>query len=203
MAHFPIDFQAPTASNVQQKVMRSSFVLVVLVLALAACVQGLTTSEKSASSVNRESTISYRRLKGAITATEGAVAEDEEREAMTKISVMLKGAFSPITKLFGTSTTSKVRGLQKDAQLVNSIKGDARLQHLGTAIAKNPGALTEKKVGRIGEFIGRLKKIEFTGDVYGMRIAYGLLFLAIFGILGTGYLITRNVQNSYIHSETN
>ncbi|KAF1774896.1 hypothetical protein GQ600_8225 [Phytophthora cactorum] len=166
--------------------MRQSFLVLVLVLAFAACVQGLTNNENAALSVNHETTIAKRRGEG----------------AMTKVSEMLKGAFSPITKLFGTNTASKVQSLQKDAKLVNSIKSDKKLQQLGTIVSKNPGALTEKKVGKIGEFVARLKKIEFVGDVKGMRIAYGILFLGIFGILVTGYFITRNVQNSYIPSDS-
>ncbi|ETI55781.1 hypothetical protein F443_01593 [Phytophthora nicotianae P1569] len=174
--------------------MRQSFLLVVLVLAFAAGVQGLTGNENAALTDDLKSTNerSNRNLKGSSTTT----AEEEERG----VTDMLKKAVSPITKIFGTNTASKVKGLQADAQVVNSIKSDQKLQKLGSAIAKNPGALTEKKVGKIGEFIEKLKKIEFVGDVKGMRIAYGILFLAIFGIIGTGFYITRNVENSYIRS---
>ncbi|KAG6951997.1 hypothetical protein JG688_00013486 [Phytophthora aleatoria] len=184
--------------------MRQSFLVLVLVLAFAACVQGLTNNENAALSVNHETTIakSNRNLKGSSTITAGVGTEDEERGAMAKVSEMLKGAFSPITKLFGTNTASKVQSLQMDAKLVNSIKSDKKLQQLGTIVSKNPGALTEKKVGKIGEFVARLKKIEFVGDVKGMRIAYGILFLGIFGIFVTGYFITRNVQDSYIPSDS-
>ncbi|KAG7376500.1 hypothetical protein PHYPSEUDO_013298 [Phytophthora pseudosyringae] len=179
--------------------MRPSYFLLALLLAFAACVSGLADNAqvgKVKTFADRTVINGGRNLKGSSTVTD---ATEEERGGLTKVSEMLKGAGASFANLFGKSTATEVQALQKNTKLVNSIKSDSRLNGLKAAVQKNPGALTEKKVGKIGEFVAKLKKIEFVGDVKGMRIAYGILFLGIIGILVSGAIITHNVQSSYIH----
>ncbi|POM58508.1 Secreted RxLR effector peptide protein, partial [Phytophthora palmivora] len=89
--------------------------------------------------------------------------------------------------------SKQVQTLQKDTKLVNSIKTDPKAIKLANAVSQNRDALNVQKVSKIGLFVENLKKIEFTGDVYGMRVVYGILFLAVFGIAVTGYFITQNM----------
>ncbi|OWZ17771.1 RxLR effector protein [Phytophthora megakarya] len=130
-----------------------------------------------------------RNLRGSSTTT-----TDEERGAMNKIAEFFKGNLG---KVFGTN--SAVAKQKLDPKLVNSIKSDPKLIKVAEAVKKNPDALNEQKLSRIGQFVESFKKIEYVGDVKGMRIAYGLLVLAIFGIAISGYFITQSVRNSYLH----
>ncbi|KAK1942850.1 hypothetical protein P3T76_005487 [Phytophthora citrophthora] len=160
-------------------------------VAVAACVNGLAQNEDAV----HVSTVSGRNLKGSVMAAAEIDIEDEERGVGTKVAEFFKKQSASISKFFGTGTTSQVETLGKNTKLVKGIQNDARLSGLKTAVQKNPGAAT-KNVGKIGEFVARLKKIKFEGDVKGMRIAYGILFLMICGILVSGVVITRNVQNT-------
>eukprot|EP00644_Phytophthora_capsici_P001186 jgi/Phyca11/129734/e_gw1.86.150.1 len=165
--------------------MRQRFFLILVLIAVATCVNGLAQNE--------------RNLKGSVVAAAEVDTNGEERGFGTSVAEFFKKQSASISKFFGKSTTSQVEALGKNTNLVRSIESDTRLKGLKTAVQKNPGAVTTKNVGKIGEFIARLKNIKFEGDVKGMRIAYGILFLMICGILVSGVIITRNVQNSYIH----
>ncbi|KAL3667638.1 hypothetical protein V7S43_007192 [Phytophthora oleae] len=174
--------------------MRQRFFLLLL-LVVAACVNGLAQNDDTV----QVAVSGGRNLKGSVIAAAEVDTEDEERGVGTKVAEFFKKQSTSISNFFGKSTTTQVETLGKNTKLVKSLEGDARLNGLKTALQKNPGAVTTKNVGKIGGFIEKLKNIKFEGDVKGMRIAYGILFLMICGILVSGVVITRNVQNSYIH----
>ncbi|KAG3246891.1 hypothetical protein PI124_g8413 [Phytophthora idaei] len=141
--------------------MRRSYFLVMLLLAFTICVQGLTNKENAALSVNQRRQIAKgnMNLKGSSSTTEGVDIDHERRGLMTKVSEMLKGAVAPITKLFGKNAASNVQSLQKDTKLIDSIRSDPKFNQLKTVVSRNPGAVTEKNVGKIGEFVTKLKNI--------------------------------------------
>ncbi|KAE8970513.1 hypothetical protein PR003_g21696 [Phytophthora rubi] len=168
--------------------MRSSCLLVLLLVTLALCVQG------------------DRNLKEQDDSTEERVSM---AEVVSKFSSKGNSAVANVLrknpslgKMLGKnpSIAKNVEALAKDEKLVKGLKNTKSFKALREAVKNNPQAVDAAKAERFGSImVSRLRRIQWVGDVKGMAIAYGILFLALIGIGGAGAYIYNNVRNSYIH----
>ncbi|GMF39388.1 unnamed protein product [Phytophthora fragariaefolia] len=187
--------------------MRSSYFLALLLIVCAACVTGVTINDVANQAILNGGN-AHRNLKGS--ATLDAATEERLPAFITKIASFFKGS-SAVPKVLNKnpsvakvleknpSIAKNVEAMGKDAELLKSLKKSPSFDALRNAIKSNPKAVSTEKVEELGSFLTRIKKIELVGDVKGMVIAYGILFLAVIGIIGVGIAISNNVRNSYIH----
>nr|AEK81067.1 Avh263 [Phytophthora sojae]AEK81068.1 Avh263 [Phytophthora sojae]AEK81069.1 Avh263 [Phytophthora sojae] len=176
--------------------MRSNFFLVALLLiTLAVCVQGDDTHRSLRSSVTTQDAEAEERvdLKGAAGKFSSLVREKSGNvlEKYPSVAAML-GKNPALAK--------GMDKIIKNEKLVADLKKTKSFKDLRTAIRANPQAVDSAKAEQFGKImVERLREIQWVGDTKGMAIVYSILFLTLLGIGGTGFYIYNNVKNSYIH----